>query len=189
MNGELVRLVLGSPVSVATRRARPSLRRAGSVVDGTLRPRPAATVPFCTPFNAWCRRCTRGRRTRGPVRLHVLRAPPRHHFSVTVSSRMPAADFQRTRASSRTAQAFTGATSSTSRSGFISTRRARTGCSRTATTQLHEAEDHDIAIERSTTPQGARVDHDCRAHAGRQSSEIRARLDEVIGSFRFGATR
>jgi len=53
--------------------------------------------------------------------------------------------------------------------------------------EWHEAEDHDVTIERWTIAQGAgsitiatRVQEDTNA-------ELRARLDEVVSSFRFGA--
>jgi hypothetical protein len=158
--------------------------------DGTLVRDPHERFSFCTPYNAWVSTMHADDEHEGPFDYTFYALRPGTSFSVTVHDRgAPPAEFPKDARVSTDRASFHGRDVEHQQARFHLHSDRQDEMLENGTHQWHEAEDHDITIERWTTPQGAgsitvaaRVQEDSTA-------ELHARLDEVVGSFRFGATR
>jgi len=158
--------------------------------DGTLVRDPHDRFSFCTPYNAWVSTMHADDEHEGPFDYTFYALRPGTSFSVTVHDRgSPVAEFQKDARVVTDRASFHGRDVEHQQVRFHMHSDRHDAMLENGRHEWYEAEDHDITIERWTSPQGpgsitvaARIQEDT-------TGELRARLDEVVGSFRFGATR
>ncbi|MEO6771829.1 MAG: hypothetical protein ABI467_02275 [Kofleriaceae bacterium] len=157
--------------------------------DGTRVRDPHDRFSFCTPYNAWVSTMHAGDDPAGPFDYTFYALRPGTSFSVTVRDRgAPPAKFPHDARVATDRASFHGRDVEHQHVRFHLHTDRQDELLENGRHAWHEAEDHDVTIERWTTPDAAgsititsRVQEDT-------SAELRAALAEVVGSFRFGTT-
>lgn len=158
--------------------------------DGTIVRDPHDRFSFCTPFNAWVTTMHADDEHEGPFDYTFYALAPSASFAVTVHDRTaPPAGFPKDARVETDRASFHGREVEHQRARFHVHSDRHDEMLENGRHEWYGAEDHDVTLERWMTPQGggsitilARVQDDTTA-------ELRARLDEVVASFRFGAGR
>jgi hypothetical protein len=155
--------------------------------DGTLVRDPHERFSFCTPYNAWVSTMHADDEHEGPFDYTFYALRPGTSFSVTVHDRgAPPASFPKDARVETDRASFHGRDVEHQLARFHMHSPRQDEMLENGRHEWHDAEDHDLTIERWMAPQGAgsitvtaRVQEDT-------SAELRAQLAEVVGSFRFG---
>lgn len=158
--------------------------------DGTLVRDPHDRFSFCTPYNAWVSTMHSDDEHEGPFDYTFYALRPGTSFSVTVHERaMPPAEFPKDAKVATDRAVFHGREVDHQLARFHDHTDRHDAMLEDGRHEWYEAEDHDVSIERWSTPQGAGSITVTARGQEDTSAELRARLAEVVGSFRFGATR
>jgi len=154
--------------------------------DGSIVRDPHDRFSFCTPYNAWVSTMHTVDEHVGPFDYTFYALKPGTSFSVTLHERsMPPADFPKDARVVTDRASFHGREVEHQRASFHVHSDRQDELLENGRHDWHESEDHDVTLERWATPEGAgsivvltRVQEDT-------SPELRARLADVVGSFRF----
>lgn len=158
--------------------------------DETIVRDPHDRFSFCTPYDAWVSTMHADDEHEGPFDYTFYALKPGTSFSVTVHERStPPADFPKDARVETDRASFHGRDVEHQVARFHLHSARQDEVLENGRHEWHEAEDHDVTLERWATPQGSgsiivltRVQEDT-------TPELRRQLDEVVGSFRFGAAR
>jgi len=180
----VIALVLAGCGSEAPQLAAVGARGCG---DGTLVRDPHERFSFCTPYNAWVSTMHSDDAHEGPFDYTFYALAPGTSFAVTVHERAaPPAELP------KDAKVVTDRASFHGRDVAHQTARFHLHSDRqeemldNGRHEWHDAEDHDVAIERWSVTQGAGSITVTARTQENTSAELRARLADVVGSFRFG---